>query len=203
MFYQIARIVLSIYIKLFYRVSYTYEEPLPKQGPYILTGKHLSYVDAMFICTHLKCKIYHLAKDTLFQHKAFYTKVLRALGALPVSPDSRSLSSLRSAVQLLKKGAVLSVYPEGTRIRDNELHEGGAGTALIAKMAKCDIVPFGIYVEDYTVRHFKRIEIRFGKKIPYHQLHVSSGEKGDYKDAMVHVMTEIKRLSEKEVKKQG
>ena len=48
-------------------------------------------------------------------------------GAIPVENDPRDLGSLRRALQALKEGSVLGIFPEGGRSGDGSLKTGQAG----------------------------------------------------------------------------
>lgn len=196
MFYYFARFWVRIYLKLFFRVSFTNEAPLPEKEAYIMAGKHISYLDPVMMACHSKKRMYHLAKSTLFEKNWGFTWLLNHLGALPVAFDTVSLSSMRSAVKVLKEGGILGVFPEGTRVHSNQKLTGGAGTLVLARMAKCPIVPFGIFTEEYRVKIFSKISVRIGKPVQLEELGVKHGTKEEYDRGMGLLLKEIKRLSE-------
>jgi len=72
-----------------------------------------------------------------------FSKVLNAFGAIPIDRDKPDIKSLLSAVNYLKQGHKLAIFPEGTRnvSGTTELQELKGGTAVFAIKAKCPIVP--------------------------------------------------------------
>ena len=56
--------------------------------------------------------------------------------------------ALDAAADVLRDGALLCVYPEGTRSRDGRLHRGYVGAARVATAVGCPILPVGIVGTD-------------------------------------------------------
>lgn len=67
------------------------------------------------------------------------------VGGIPVNRGTADMAALRRAQHALQRGEDVLIYPEGTRIRtDDQPVEVHGGFALIAQMAKADIVPFAV-----------------------------------------------------------
>lgn len=67
------------------------------------------------------------------------------VGGIPVDRGTADMKSLRRAQHALQRGEDVLIYPEGTRIRrDDQRAEVHGGFALIAQMAKADIVPIAV-----------------------------------------------------------
>ncbi len=84
------------------------------------------------------------------------------------------MQSLNEAVELLKRGGVLGIYPEGTRPPDDRLHRGRTGVARLIVDARCPVVPVGVRgtravqpIGKKMLRPFKTVEIRFGPSIDF------------------------------------
>ena len=69
-----------------------------------------------------------------------------ALGMIPIdrSGGSKSQAALDAAEQVLKRGELFGIYPEGTRSRDGDLYKGRTGAARLATTIGCPIFPVGI-----------------------------------------------------------
>lgn len=67
------------------------------------------------------------------------------VGGIPVDRGTADMKSLRRAQHALQRGEDVLIYPEGTRIRtDDQPVEVHGGFALIASMAKADIIPMAV-----------------------------------------------------------
>ena len=84
------------------------------------------------------------------------------------------MHSLNEALELLKRGGVLGIYPEGTRPPDDRLHRGRTGVARLVVAAQCPVLPVGVRgtravqpIGKKLLRPFKTVEIRFGEPIDF------------------------------------
>jgi 1-acyl-sn-glycerol-3-phosphate acyltransferase len=123
-------------------------ENLPKSN-FILAANHQSHLDQIatgYVCVPRK---YHYIGQTDRYHGS--DKVLMYLlyflaGVIPVNrKDEKSRKrALEKAIRVLKKGASLVIYPEGTRTRTGELQEGKWGVAKMFLKTGVPILPVGI-----------------------------------------------------------
>jgi 1-acyl-sn-glycerol-3-phosphate acyltransferase len=69
-----------------------------------------------------------------------------ALGMIPIdrSGGSKSEGALKAAEEVLQRGELFGIYPEGTRSRDGMLYKGHTGAARLALKLGCPIIPVGI-----------------------------------------------------------
>lgn len=71
----------------------------------------------------------------------FFSRV----GALPIRRGTADMKAIKRAVNALKRGENILIFPEGTRIWDpDERPEIFGGFAVIAQMAGADIVPIAV-----------------------------------------------------------
>ena len=138
------------------------KENIPKEGGYILAANHLSFWDPVFMGAFLpERKILFMAKAELFRFKPFGA-IIRACGAVPVNRGSRDASAILTAVDLLKSGGVLGIYPEGTRVRKGKKSNPKKGTVRMAEMAGVPIVPIHL---DTKYKWFKKAHMIIGEPI--------------------------------------
>jgi 1-acyl-sn-glycerol-3-phosphate acyltransferase len=120
-------------------------ESVPAQGPAVLCANHLSFFDSVLLIMTLDRPVYFVGKaDYLDSWKT--RRLLPALGMIPIERDNgaRAMLALDTAAEVLRGGALLCVFPEGTRSRDGHLHRGYIGAARVAITVGCPIVPVGI-----------------------------------------------------------
>jgi len=123
-------------------------EKIPATGGCILAFNHISHIDpllaAHFVYDHGRLPRY-LAKSGLFRNKAL-GGFLRAAGQIPVERLSRNaIGAFDAAVQAVRDGECVIVYPEGTLTRDPNLWPmtGKSGAARIALETGCPVIPIG------------------------------------------------------------
>jgi 1-acyl-sn-glycerol-3-phosphate acyltransferase len=136
------------------------EERVPRTGPLIVAANHVSLLDPPVLGAALPRAIYFMAKSELFENPAFGA-FIRQLHAFPVERAKGDLTAIRRAVEVLRTGAALGIFPEGGRNREghNRIH---SGVALLASLTGAPILP--TYV-DGTKKPFGRISVVFGEPI--------------------------------------
>ncbi|GAA1476096.1 lysophospholipid acyltransferase family protein [Nocardioides aestuarii] len=147
-------------------------EKIPATGGCIVAFNHISHVDpllsAHFLYDHGRLPRY-LAKSGLFKNR-FLGGFLRSAGQIPVERLSRNaVGAFDAAVEAVRAGECVVVYPEGTLTRDPALWPmtGKSGAARIALETGCPVIPVGQWgaqelLPPYTAkpRLFPRTTIR-------------------------------------------
>ena len=116
---------------------------VPRHGPFIVAANHLSFIDPPLLCASLPRRITFMVKEELFFHP-IWGAFIRAFGALPVRRGYADRGALRQALRLLRRGAALGVFPEGTRSRTGRLQPGHSGVSLVAVRAGVPVLPVAI-----------------------------------------------------------
>ena len=119
---------------------------VPKKGPAIIAANHLSFLDSFFIPLVVKKrKVTYLAKADYF--KSWKTAwFFNMVGQIPTEREGgkKSEQALNAALQVLKEGKLLGIYPEGTRSPDGRLYRGRTGVARLALQAGVPVIPTGL-----------------------------------------------------------
>jgi acyl-[acyl-carrier-protein]-phospholipid O-acyltransferase/long-chain-fatty-acid--[acyl-carrier-protein] ligase len=124
--------------KLIYRVAVHGQEKLPTGG-FLLLPNHLSYIDAVVLQIACPRPIRFIVHDEIYKLRLL-NPIFRAIGALPISAK-RSKETLRAAAELIEQGEIVCVFPEGELSRTGMLLRLRRGYELIARTAKCPVVP--------------------------------------------------------------
>ena len=119
-------------------------ENIPQSGGAILVSNHLNNADPCVIPGALNRRIITMAKKEMFSWPVV-SLLFRFIGAFPVDREGADLSALREAQNVVHDGILLLMFPEGTRSKDHQLHEGFPGTALVAYRTGAPIVPIAIW----------------------------------------------------------
>jgi 1-acyl-sn-glycerol-3-phosphate acyltransferase len=121
---------------------------IPVRGPVILASNHVSYLDplvAAYLADRRHRKVRFLSKAELFEKRGLGT-LLRRTGQIPVQRGtSEAAGSLDHAVQALRDGQCVAVFPEGTISLDLEPMAGKSGTARLAAAAGVPVTPVGLW----------------------------------------------------------
>ena len=129
--------------KLLFGLRATGRHHIPKSGPVILAGNHISDWDPPVLGMASSRVPYYMAKSELFKG-SFTCRLLEKLGAFPVNRTGIDTEAIRTALGLLQQGEALAMFPEGTRSRTGLLGQAKNGIALIARKSTAPLVPFYI-----------------------------------------------------------
>src|SRR5262249_19239810 len=160
-------------------------ENVPRSGPVVIAGNHVSFADEIFTPLAARRQIFYLAKAEYFTGTGIKGAVMRGffggIGQVPVDPSAprpptaAGRSAARAAgaavdvcVQLLAQGRAFGIYPEGTRSPDGRLYKFRTGVARIALRSGAPVVPVGLVGTQRVQRpgtrswHLARVGVHFG-----------------------------------------
>lgn len=140
-------------------------EKLPKSGV-LLCPNHSSNWDPVLLGTRLPVnyRLHAMAKEELFENPVLGW-IIRRLGAFPVTRGSNDISTVRTAIQVIKEGDNLLIFPEGTVVRNGVGYIDGlpahakAGVAMIGVRTGATLVPVFM---DGEKKLFRRTRIIIG-----------------------------------------
>jgi 1-acyl-sn-glycerol-3-phosphate acyltransferase len=134
-------VLTHIYIRKFEVVG---KENLPLEGPLIVASNHLNNADPPMIALATRPRFpMFMAKREMISWPIL-GPAFRIFGAFPVSRGKADLSALRAATEHLENGAMLVMFPEGTRSRTGGMGEAYPGTGIIAIRSGALILPVAI-----------------------------------------------------------
>lgn len=197
--------ILAPLIRLMFRVKTQGMENLPKGG-YILVANHVNYLDplafAYSVFIHMKRTPHYLAKESLFR-LPIIGALLPKVGQIPVYRTGRSNDEpLRAAIEFLKAGQVVVVFPEGTLTRDPDLWpmRGKSGAIRLAIELGLPIVPaghwgiekiLGTYTKKFKPNPFHTVNVVIGKPMRFDELRKDGVSAQEVNGATEKVMREI------------
>jgi 1-acyl-sn-glycerol-3-phosphate acyltransferase len=175
-FWLLAVLVLPI-MNLAVRFRMHHAERMPQTGAFVLAPNHYSEIDPVVmgvVSWKLGRAPRFLTKASLFKNPVLGW-ILRTSGQIPVErAGSKSHAALRAAEELVEKGRMVVVYPEGSLTRDPDLWpmRGKTGAVRIALEQDIPIVPAAHWGTQALMP-------RYGKKLslfPRKTIHVAIGE---------------------------
>ena len=165
----------------------------------ILAPNHTSYLDPPVLGISLGRRVTFLAKDYLFKH-GFVGWILRGIGAYPIKADATNdFRSIRDLIRILKLGACVSIFPEGTRSADGNFQEPEGGIGFIAMKSDCWVVPVYIKGSHEAMPRgasgvrLKPVQAFFGEAFLATEEKFGAGDAA-YRAVSRHIMEEIKKL---------
>lgn len=144
---------------------------LPRGQAYVIACNHRSFLDPPLAGILQYAPIAYFARADLW-HSAFPRFFLNVVYGIPIERENPMLSSIRGAVEHLRAGIPVLVFPEGTRTKTGRLQALREGPVLFARRAKVPIVPMYLHKVDVLIPRrgrpslsFKNMEVRIGTPI--------------------------------------
>lgn len=197
MFYRIVRTIVNGLFSLIAHREYIGLENIPAEPPYILVTNHLAVFDApllLVVCPHT-VRAFAAAKH---KRNPFYALILVTMGSIWVRRGEVDRQALRGAMEVLKRGEVLGMAPEGTRARGTYvLQKGKTGPAYLATRANVQIVPVGLTGTEQIKRNLPRlrrthVRVIVGKPFRLPESGQVRGQKlHEYTDLIMHRIAEL------------
>ncbi|MFH1778068.1 MAG: lysophospholipid acyltransferase family protein [Candidatus Omnitrophota bacterium] len=208
LFYHCCRFLLWILFKTLFFYQAHHGQKLP-EGGFIIAANHLSFLDPIAVCLGLKRRIGFMAREDLFD-AGLFSWLIMGLNSFPIKRDGADIQALKEAVNRLKKGEIILVFPEGTRSRTGTLQPGQAGIGLIAAHAHVPVIPVYIYGTNramprggHAFRLFTKIDVYFGTPITIDKLNVNIRPQRRYQKFADIVMSEIAKTGKGHADKTG
>ena len=174
-FYYLGKIITGFIFRIWFHIEFHGQENQPQDRGYILCCNHRSALDPVLIAQKIKKPIRYMAKMELFQNP-FVGFIIRHLGAFPVARGKGDTSAIDTAVETVKNGRVLGLFPEGTRSHDDQL------------------LPAAIWYEGKKFR--SRVVIRYGKPIANSQILIEENSTKQIKVVVALLRDEVEKLLE-------
>lgn len=178
-------------------------EQLPETGPAILCSNHVSFLDSAFLIIQVPRNISFVGKSEYLD--SWKTRRLfPALGMIPIDRKGgeKAQTALSAAENVLQRGELFGIFPEGTRSRDGMLYKGKTGAARLAMKLDCPIFPVGIVgtreiqpPDAKVPRVGGRVKITVGKPIMPERYAQRSDDHVVLREMIDEVMFEIQSMT--------
>ncbi|BDV30381.1 lysophospholipid acyltransferase family protein [Microbacterium terricola] len=211
MFYWLMKyVVIGPIVKAIWRPWVVGRRNIPVEGAAILASNHLSVSDSVFLPLMIDRPVSFLAKSDYFTGKGlkgWATRVfMKATGQIPIdrSGGKASEASLNTGLQVLGRGDLLGIYPEGTRSPDGRLYRGRTGIARMALEAHVPVVPVVMVDTDTmmpigtTVPRVVRVGVVIGEPIDFSRFAGMEGDRYILRSVTDEIMVALQRLGEQQ-----
>ncbi|MEU5833507.1 lysophospholipid acyltransferase family protein [Streptomyces diacarni] len=199
-------------LKLTFRPWVEGLENVPDEGPAILASNHLSFSDSFFLPAVLDRKVTFIAKAEYFTSPGLKGKLTAAffkgVGQLPVDRSGvrgAGEAAIRSGLEVLERGELFGIYPEGTRSPDGRLYRGKpGGLARVALRSGAPVIPVAmidtekIQPPGQSVPKLMRPGIRIGAPLDFGRYQGMDNDRFIQRAVTDEVMYAILKLSGQE-----
>jgi 1-acyl-sn-glycerol-3-phosphate acyltransferase len=177
--YAIVRVVLQPFFQIYFRMQRIGREHIPSTGAVIIAANHRSFLDPFVIACMARRPMYYVAKKELFA-KPWQAWILNALGAFPVDRGGSDEEMIQTAEAILRRGDIVLIFPEGTRIRPGALGKPKRGVGRLALEMGVPVVPVAVIGTETIRRGWRirprKVRIRAGRALSFPQVQDPSKE---------------------------
>ncbi len=206
MTYWVLKAILTPLLRCLFKVKPEGKENVPAQGAAILASNHLSFSDSIFLPLVLRRRITFVAKAEYFDDPktAWF---FRAVGQIPIRRGGGSASqrALDSAMEVLDRGGLFGIYPEGTRSPDGRLYKGHTGVARLALQSGAPVIAVAMVgtreaqpIGQVKPNFFSPIGIRFSKPMYFDKYNDRADDPRVLRQITDEIMFELRALSGQE-----
>lgn len=152
MWYELFKaVIFRPLVKYAFRAKILHVENVPHSGGAILASNHIAAMDSLVIPAMLPRRVTYPAKAELFSGKggpgpAIVAWFLKTVGMVPMDRGGgrASATALSNITEVLASGALVGIYPEGTRSPDGRLYKGKTGMARMVLTNDVPVLPVGV-----------------------------------------------------------
>ena len=169
-------------VSFLFQIRVVNKEKEPTEGRFIVCANHTAASDAVVVCYAFKKRqVHYMAKKELFKVPVV-SQLIRLLGAFPIDRGGSDVGAIRKAVDIVKGGKSLGIFPQGHRYVgvDPRTTPTKNGAALIATRAEADVVPVYIHRKNNTPKLFRRTYVIIGDRIPFSEFNYDPEASGEY-----------------------
>jgi 1-acyl-sn-glycerol-3-phosphate acyltransferase len=188
------------FVRLYFQTRSSGSERIPREGPFIVAANHASFLDPYLIgFTSLERQVGFMAKAELFRIPLF-GRLIRSLGAFPVSRGSGDREAVRRFYDFLHSGKPLVIFVEGTRTRDGRLLPPKKGSGMLIYNARVPVIPayidgtFACWPKGKVFPRPGKTSVSYGPAVPLEDLYGEKPEKSTYSKIAARVMEKIAAL---------
>ncbi|WP_320773668.1 lysophospholipid acyltransferase family protein [Streptomyces sp. CRN 30] len=211
--FVLIKAVLGPIMRLMFRPRVEGAEHIPGDGPVILAGNHLTFIDSMILPLVCDRQVCFIGKDEYVTGKGLKGRLMAwfftGVGMIPVDRDGGrgGVAALMTGRRILEDGRMFGIYPEGTRSPDGRLYRGRTGIARLTLMTGAPVVPFAMIGTDKIqpggaglprLGRGRRVTVRFGEAMEFSRYDGMDRDRYVLRAVTDSVMAEVMRLSGQE-----
>ncbi len=185
------------FFRRLYKLNIVGAENVPKDGSFILCSNHTAKFDPVVLILGVPRRVHFMAKKETFKVPLFGRLIVK-LGMFPVSRGQADTTALKTALNYLKNGEIVGIFPQGTRRPglDPKTTEAKDGVAMLSYRTKCTVLPAFIKTKKRKLRPFSKTTVIIGKPIYNDELGMVNGTPSEYRKATERIFGDICALED-------
>ena len=198
--YSLLQAFFTFFFQVFFRAEIIGRENLPAEGGVILAANHMSNWDPPLLATFLSRPVSYMAKKELFEVPVL-KQIIRSCYSYPVKRGAADRGAIKAALQALKEGRCIGLFPEGTRSRDGKIHKAEGGVALLAALGNVPVVPAAILGTDRIFSRgifFPKLTVIFGEPLFFSGKHNDKENLQLFSQKIIEEIVKMLKLHSKE-----
>ncbi|MFT4176576.1 MAG: MFS transporter [Luteolibacter sp.] len=160
---DVVRLLALGMVRSIYRIRVAHPERIPATGGALLLPNHVTFADAFFIASSCPRPV-RFVMDEAFVASPVVRRVTRLFNTVTIRRDNPR-EAIKTAIDALKNGDLVCLFPEGQLTRTGTLGELRRGFELIARKAGLPVIPLWIDGSWGSIFSFER-GVYF-RKLPY------------------------------------
>lgn len=141
------RLLAALVARCHYKLHTSGLDNIPGSGAAILVSNHVSYADAIILMATVRRPIRFIMTRDIYEH-SWLNWILKAAGCIPVSSPLQDRESFQAsfaeAVNTLRQGELLFIFPEGRLTPDGNLQPFKRGVEKILHELEVPVIPLCI-----------------------------------------------------------
>jgi 1-acyl-sn-glycerol-3-phosphate acyltransferase len=136
-------------------------DAIPRSGPVLLAGNHDSYFDPLLIgvAARKRRQIRALAKSALWDVRGL-GPILNGMGQVPIERAAGDANALSTAIEVLRRGSCIGVFPEGTISVGREMRARSGFGRMAVEVPEAHLICAAVEGTPDFVRFPKRPKVR-------------------------------------------
>jgi 1-acyl-sn-glycerol-3-phosphate acyltransferase len=170
-------LALTVFKTMNWRVMTSGAENIPASGPAVLASNHIGYLDFVFIgygARERKRLVRFMAKQEIFKHPVA-GPLMRGMKHIPADRFGQAGIAMEHSKDLLRRGELVGMFPEGTISRSFVPAEGKTGAVRMAMETGAPLLPVAVWGSQRILtkgrpKNFERgvvITVDYGAPIDY------------------------------------
>jgi 1-acyl-sn-glycerol-3-phosphate acyltransferase len=210
LYWLLKHVLLGPLLRTVFHIRTEGAEHIPATGGAVLASNHLAVADSFFMPLMVPRRVTFLAKREYFTQPGLKGRLKKwffsAAGQVPIDRSSgvAARAAMDTGVRLLRMGALLGVYPEGTRSPDGRLYKGKTGLARMVLEARVPVIPVAMVGTDRAnpigskIWRPARITVRFGAPLDFARYDGLAGDRFVERSIVDEIMYALMEMSGQE-----
>ncbi|NMC05002.1 MAG: 1-acyl-sn-glycerol-3-phosphate acyltransferase, partial [Candidatus Lokiarchaeota archaeon] len=141
-FYWFYHVPVRTFFNTYFKLTVKGEENVPAKGPIVFTPNHSSFLDPIVVSASATFhQIHWIGKFEHFVEDPIVKSIFSMWSAIPIQRGKSDTAALNKAIDHLKAGHDIGIFPEGTRSLDGHIGKLHNGAAKLAITTGATIIP--------------------------------------------------------------